>query len=156
MKRIWTLFISIVMLIGLSGCFFDEKPPPARAFFNKTSAYGMQYHIILYDPASNGGTHTMKHQSWTYSPFHIYTDRLGTLTGEDVIFKNLDECPPPFEENGQNNSDIHLSITKDTINISGVKGGIFNGTYKVETSPPSSWGIEIDKGATWLCKEFSH
>jgi len=152
MKRILFLLISLLMLMLLISCNCNEKKPPARAFFNKTSAYGMQYHITLYEPASNGGTHTMKCQSWTYSPFHIYTDRLGTLTGEDVIFKNLDECPPPFEENGQNNSDIHLSITKHTINISGVNGGIFNGTYKVETSSPSSWGIEIDKGATWLCK----
>jgi len=43
MKRIWTLLISIMMLIGLSGCNCNDKKPPHRALYNKTSNYGMQH-----------------------------------------------------------------------------------------------------------------
>lgn len=106
----------------------------------------MQYHIILYQPSYGGGTHSFKCGSWSYSPFHVFTDRLGTLRGDEVIIKSIDMAEPPYVDHGQNLSDIRLVITKNTIQITGVKGGVYNGTYKVETSSPDSWGVPIEQG----------
>ena len=146
MKRILFLLISLLMLMLLISCNCNEKKPPARAFFNKTSAYGMQYHITLYQPSYGGGTHSFKCGSWSYSPFHIFTDKLGKLKGDEVIIKSIDMAEPPYVDHGQNLNDISLVITKKTISISGVKGGVYNGTYTVETSSPDSWGVPIEEG----------
>ena len=142
MKKIM-LTMSIVMMILLSACCNDKKPPH-RAFYNKTSQYGMQYHITLYQPSYGGGTHSFKCGSWSYSPFHVFTARLGVLRGDEVIIKSLDMGLPPYY--GQDPSEISLVIGKDTIKISGVNGGVYNGTYKVETTSPDSWGVSIEKG----------
>jgi len=52
----------------------------------------------------------------------------------------------PFEENGQNMNDIRMIVTNQAVQIQGVKGGILNGTYKVETTSPDSWDVPIEKG----------
>jgi len=62
MKKI-ILGMSILMMILLSACCNDKKPPH-RAIYSKTSGYGMQYHIVLYEPTSGGATHSIKCQSW--------------------------------------------------------------------------------------------
>ena len=130
-------------MILLSACCNDKKPPH-RAIYSKMSGYGMQYHIVLYQPSYGGGTHSFKCGSWSYSPFHVFTDRLGVLRGDEVIIKSLDMGLPPYY--GQDPSEISLVIGKDTIKISGVNGGVYNGTYKVETTSPDSWGVPIEKG----------
>ena len=127
-------------------CTCNEKEPLARAFYNKTSQYGMQYHITLYQPSYGGGTHSLKCGSWSYSPFHVFTDRLGALRGDEVIIKSIDMAEPPYVDYGQNLSEISLLIGKDTVTISGVKGGVYNGTYEVETTSLDSWGVPIEKG----------
>lgn len=152
MKGIWVVVIGIVIIIGLNGCSCNEEKPPRRAIFNKTSDYSMQYHIILYEPSYGGGTHSFKCGSWSYSPFHIFTDRLGTLREDEVIIKSIDMAEPPYVDDGQDLGDIGLLITRDTIKITGVKGGVYDGTYKVETTSPDSWGIPIDQGV-YLPKE---
>jgi len=145
MKRILFLLISLLMLMLLISCNCNEKKPPARAFFNKTSAYGMQYHITLYQPSYGGGTHSFKCGSWSYSPFHVFTDRLGTLKGDEVIIKGMGMSEPPYVDYGQVLNDINLLITRDTVKITGVKGEVYNGVYKVETSSPDSWGVPINE-----------
>jgi len=146
MKRILFLLISLLMLMLLQSCCSSGNKPPRRAIYSQTSGYGMQYHIILYQPSYRGGTHIPTCGSWEYSPFHVFTDKLGKLKGNDVIIKSLDMAEPPYVDHGQNLNDISLMITKKTISISGVKGGVYNGTYTVETSSPDSWGVPIVKG----------
>ncbi|RUM76858.1 MAG: hypothetical protein DSZ12_01150 [Sulfurovum sp.] len=145
MKRILFLLISLLMLMLLISCNCNEKKPPARAFFNKTSAYGMQYHITLYQLSYGGGTHSFKCGSWSYSPFHVFTDRLGTLKGDEVIIKGMGMSEPPYVDYRQVLNDINLLITRDTVKITGVKGEVYNGVYKVETSSSDSWGVPINE-----------
>ena len=147
MKKIGIIFIGIILLFG---CACGDKKPPQRALYKKDNISGMQYHIVLYEPFGTGGAHSIKCGSWEYVPTHIYTDKLGTMNGNDVIWKNLDEMDYPFEQNGQNIRDVHLIISKDKITIQGFnyKSGLntMNGTYKVETTSPDSWGVPIVKG----------
>jgi len=154
MKTIWTLLISIMMSIGLSGCTCNDKKPPHRAFYNKTSNYGMQYHITLYEAFQDGGAHSIQCGDWHYIPTHIYTDRLGVIEGDEIIWKNLDGQEFPFEENGMSASEVHLNITKKSIEVQGFtyKSGndTMNGTYRVEVSSPDSWGVPIVKGIPLL------
>ena len=147
MKKMITIISSLLMIVLLSACTCGKKKPPHRAIYSQESGYGMQYHIILYQPSYGGATHSFRCGSWTYSEFHIYTDNLGAMKGDDVIWKNggghFDGLP--FSKNGQQMHDINLVITKNNIQISGVKGNIFNGKYRVETSSPDSWGIRITR-----------
>jgi len=148
MKKIM-LTMSILIMILLSACCNDKKPPH-RAIYSKTSGYEMQYHIILYEPFSDGGGHSIKCGSWHYIPTHIYTDKLGSLNGTEIIWKNLDGDDFPFATGGQNSSDIHVVIQNNTIKVQGFsyKSGndTMNGTYKIETTSPDSWGVPIVKG----------
>jgi len=129
--------------LNISCC--NDKKPPNRAIYSQTSGYGMQYHIILYQPSYGGGTHSFKCGSWSYSPFHVFTDRLGTLKGDEVIIKGMGMSEPPYVDHGQVLNDINLLITRDTVKITGVKGEVYNGVYKIETSSPDSWGVPIDE-----------
>jgi len=144
MKKILVIMSAILTMIILVSCCNDKKPP-RRAIYSQTSGYGMQYHIILYQPSYGGGTHSFKCGSWSYSPFHVFTDRLGTLKGDEVIIKGMGMSEPPYVDYGQVLNDINLLITRDTVKITGVKGEVYNGVYKVETSSPDSWGVPIDE-----------
>jgi len=146
MKTLLMLTMSVVVLLTITSCTCNEKKPLERAFYNETSKYGMQYHITLYQPSYGGGTHSFKCGSWSYSPFHVFTDRLGILRGDEVIIKSIDMVEPPYVDHGQNLGDISLIISRDMVKISGVNGGVYNGTYKVETTSPNSWGVPIEQG----------
>lgn len=149
MKKILTIVSVMLAMMILVSCCSDKKPPH-RAIYSQTSGHDMQYHIILYEPFSDGGAHSLKCGSWNYIPTHIYTDNLGELRGDEVIWKNLDGQDFPFEERGQASHDIYLNITLNTIEIKGFsyKSGndTMNSSYKVETSSPDSWGIPIVQG----------
>ncbi|RUM71190.1 MAG: hypothetical protein DSZ08_03385, partial [Sulfurovum sp.] len=88
MKKI-VLFI--IMILGVVGCGTNcFSKPPNRAYFHQTGGYGMQYHISIYMPtALSPHSPTLKCSEYEYAKIDFYTDDLGQISGDRVIWKNL-------------------------------------------------------------------
>jgi len=139
--------LSLIMILGLIGCGINCKSkPPKRAVLSQNPANGMRYHFVMYEPVGNAGhTPTLKCTKYEYGKSHIYVDDLGSVSGDLVLWMALYQ--------GQTSDMIPLDIKKNAtfvfgesqISITGLSGGYeyLNGTWKIETSSPNSWGIPI-------------
>jgi len=148
MKFFLTIIGSIMIAMGLIGCIGCDSKPPKRAYQHKNGGLGMQYHYVIFEP-SGELSHSPGCTKYEYIPLHIYVDDIGTVSGDSVVWKNPEGNEVPFEEQGENEKNIVLLITKDKIIVSGFLNGYknLNGTYQIETSSPDSWGVSI--GGNW-------
>jgi len=145
MKKIVLL---IVMILGIGGCINCPSIPPKRAILHKAGGMGMQYHFTLYFP-EEGNSHspTLKCPKQDYLVSNIYTDDLGVVKRDNLIWNIrlfADEYRPiPESEAIQKHTT--LIFTKKDVTIQGLTGDFetYNGTYKIETSSPSSWDVEL-------------
>ena len=141
MKKI---VLTTMMILGLIGCGVNcPSKPPRRAVFHENGDRGMMYHITIYIPYGQL-SHSPQCTQYSYIPIHIYADSLGTLRGDEVIWDNGYGQDLPFQDNGDKKENIVLNISKEKIVIKGFRDNHQNGTYKVETSSPDSWGVPID------------
>lgn len=137
-KKILLIFVVSFGLIGCGvGC---SNKPPKRAVMHENSGYGMTYHFSIYIPVS-GLSHSAKCSEYEYSKIDIYTDDLGTTTGDRVIWKSL-YGDLAFVDYGENPANITLSFSNEKVVISGWSS-INDGTYKIENTSPNSWGVPI-------------
>jgi len=139
--------IIISILIGLSllaiGCSVDcGSKPPKRAIKHKSGGMNMQYHFTIYVPG-RGVQHSAKCAPWTYGPIEIYSDNLGALLGDEVLWNNI-YGEVSFVDNGVDPHNIKLNLSETQISIQGM-GNQHDGTYKVEITSPDSWGVPIDR-----------
>jgi len=135
-----------LMIIGfyLAGCGVNcSGEPPKRAYSHQGGGYGMQYHISLYPPYASL-SHALKCNEYEYLVIHIYTDDLGDIRGDRVIWKNNDGYDIPFDDNGDSKENITLMLSQKQIVVTGFKNNRDNGTYKVDDGPPDSWGVPIN------------
>jgi hypothetical protein len=135
--------LSFIMVLGLIGCGINcSGKPPKRAYIHQVGGYSMQYHYSIYIPsAKSGHSPSVKCSEYEYSKIDIYTDDLENVRGDAVIWKSL-YGDLAFEDYGENPANITLDFSTEKVIISGWSS-INDGTYKVETSSPDSWGIPI-------------
>ena len=145
MKKIIISFGILIMMCLVVGCGINcPSKPPKRAYFFNGGGYGMSYHVAAYRPASQLSHNPTACTKYEYISFHIYFDEYGTFNGDEIVWKNFQGGDIPFVENGEVQSNITITISKDKIVIKGFRNQIENGTYKIETSSPDSWGVPID------------
>ncbi|RUM71191.1 MAG: hypothetical protein DSZ08_03390 [Sulfurovum sp.] len=146
MKKIVLL---IIMILGIVGCSVNcPDKPPRRAYMHNNGGMGMRYHFTLYYP-DQGNSHSpnLKCPKNEYTITHLYTDDLGTVKRNDLIWTmkwvGNEYKEIPLDSTVRKN--IQFTFTQSTITVQGVTGDLvhLNGTYKIETSPPSSWGVEL-------------
>ena len=85
-KRIIFLVLAGLILVG---CGVNCKgEPPKKAKYVEGGGYGMQYHFILYYPQGDAAhTPSLKCTKYTYTPYDVYTDDLGRVSGANVIWR---------------------------------------------------------------------
>ena len=142
MKKILLL---IIIGFGIIGCGINcSGKPPKRAYFHQDKGYDMRYHISLYFSAPIGShSVSVKCTEYEYVAIHIYVDDVGVVKGDSIIWKNGRGDEFPLEENGDQGENITVGITNDTVTVNGFQDNKINGTYKVETTSPDSWGEVI-------------
>ena len=143
-KRIIFLVLAGLFLVS---CGINCKgEPPKRAILNQNIEYGMNYHFVMYEPVGDAGhTPSPKCTKYEYGKSHIYVDDLGRVNGDSVIWiasyqgQTSDMIPSDIKKNA------YFVFSKNEITIDGLSGGYeyLNGTWKIETSSPSSWGVPI-------------
>jgi hypothetical protein len=134
MKRVYIVISSIILIFGLISCSVcGEKEPPRRATISNAGGYGMRYHITLQVP-SVLQSHSSPCTKYEYIDIHIYVDNLENFRDDEVIWKNFDFQDFPFEENGQNTTDIGVSIQSNNVTLKGLGSPYehLNGTYFLE------------------------
>ena len=140
MKKIllWT-----VICFGIVGCGMNcSGEPPKRAYNHQGGGYGMRYHYSIYIPSAlSGHSPSVKCTKYEYAKIDIYTDDLGTITGDKVIWNNL-YGEVAFQDYGEDPKNITLHFSNEAVTISGWSSAN-NGVYKIETTPPESWGVPI-------------
>ena len=140
MKKIVSLLIGICFLFAGCGIVCGSKPPK-RAYLFNDSGYGMPYHAAVYRPASELSHNPATCTKYEYYSFQLYFDHYGTLNGDEIIWKNFQGGEIPFVENGEVQSNITVTITKDKITISGFNDNTNNGEYPIEKLGPETWGV---------------
>jgi len=85
---------------------------------------------------------TLKCSEYVYSKIDFYTDDLGQINGDKVIWKNS-YGDVNFSDYGEDPAKIRLYFSKEKVAVSGWNS-YNDGTYKVETTSPDSWGVPID------------
>jgi len=143
MKKILTVLISMILIIGLTACGSNKKEEhiPKRATIDANGGYGMNYHVILFMPVSGGGY-------ISYVSIDLYMDDLGSHRGDEILWKNYLGDDLAIEESGENLTHIRVNVDAKTVNVTGYTLDGFrmiNGNYKVETSSLDSWGIPTDR-----------
>ena len=138
MKKI--LFF-IMISLGFVSCGVNcSGVPPKRAIMHESGGYDMTYYFSIYIPVS-GLSHSPSCPKYEYAKIDIYTDDLGMITGDKVIWKSL-YGDLAFEDYGEDPENITLQLSNEKVIISGWSR-INDGTYKVEISSPDSWGVPI-------------
>lgn len=138
----------IAILLGLTGCINCPSKPPKRAILHKTGGMGMQYHFTLYFPVEgNSHSSTLKCPKQEYLVSYIYTDDLGAVKRDDLIWniRLVADEYRPIPESEAIQKQTTLIFTKKDVTVQGLTGDFkpYNGTYKIETSSPESWGINL-------------
>lgn len=141
MKKILMVLSSLILIFGLIGCGSHKKKIiPNRATVDVNGGYGMQYHVAIYMLEYPGG------QPY-YVRVNIYMDYLGTVKGNDILWKNYNGDDSALEEGGEDLSNVRVIINEDIVEVQGfVQEGYadINGKYTIETSSPDSWGVPYD------------
>jgi len=146
MKKILILMASIFVALGLIGCLgCGDKKPSRRAYIHQGGGYGMQYHIAYYYPFASL-SHGSPCTKYEYVTTHMYMDHLGTLTGDEIVWKNFEGGDIPFGERGESIDNIRISIDSNIVKVDGLVSGYKdeNGIYKIETTSPDSWDTPIE------------
>jgi len=146
MKKIILL---MSMLLGLIGCGINcPEKPLKRAFMHQSGGMGMQYYFTLYLPMEgNSHSATFKCPKQEYQVTHVYTDDLGSVKRDNLIWKirlyGNEYRPIPEMDVAQRQSTL-IFTNKDVI-VQGLTGDFeaYNGTYKIEVTSPDSWGIDL-------------
>jgi len=135
------LIVIGLIILGLTACGINcSGKPPKRAYIHSTGGMGMQYHVSIYIPGS-GVQHSPRCPSYDYAKIDIYTDSLGNLRGDEVIWNNS-YGEVGFTDYGIDPKNIQLLLSSDKVVVTHWDD-VHNGTYKVETSSPASWGVSI-------------
>lgn len=141
-KMIKKLLLLLAIGLGLISCGTDcLNKPPNRAYIHESSGYDMTYHFSIYIPSSGISHNPTDCTEYEYAKIDIYTDDMGTITGDKVIWNNL-YGEVAFQDYGVDPANITLNFLNKAVTISGWDR-YHNGTYKVETSSPDSWGTPI-------------
>jgi len=136
----------IVLLIGMMfaivGCGTNcgDKPKDHRAYYFKNGGNGMAHHIGIYTVLSNvSHSPSLKCPKYSYVGQHIYTDKLGTVHGDEVIMKSSEGYDFVLDKN------VVFYLTPKTIKIRGIQDPPeINTDYIVDTQEPNSWGVPIE------------
>jgi len=123
----------VVLILGLAGCSSGcPNEPPKKATISPGQL--MQYHITLYAPygqLSHSGAGCTQYE---YLIIHIYTDRLGTMRGDEALwrYENGDELN--LSEVGENAHNVQLNISQSSVDVSGFRATFEreNGHYPVQ------------------------
>jgi len=145
MKKIMIFLGVLAMLCLVVGCAVNcPSLPPKRAIMHNTGGMGMRYHFTLYEPVE-GYAHTpsAKCPKQEYLPSQVYTDDLGVVNRNNLIWISFYNEEIPFDEAMKRNT--QFIFTKESVTIQGLTGDFqdLNGVYKIETTPPSSWSVSI-------------
>jgi len=105
----------------------------------------MMYHLGIFPPYGNLSHSSGVCTQYVYASSHLYMDKNhGTLRGDEIVWKNIFGEDLPIEERGGILSDIRVTISKDSVTISRSSLESDNGIYKIESTPPNSWGVLIN------------
>ena len=136
MKKI---ILMLVLLFGLISCGINcPSKLEARAYYYQGKSSMMTYHIGLFFPLSSSShSPSLKCPRISYLKLDVYTDKLGNVNGDEVIFEdhgyryNLDQS-------------VKFFFGKDEVRVNNISDPNVDGIYKVERSSPNSWGVPID------------
>lgn len=143
-KRILILIFSSLLLVGCGVVCKDE--PPKRAVMQENGGMGMQYHFVLYEPVGDAGhTPSLKCTNYEYGRSHLYTDSLGVVQGDAIIWEayHQGESASMLPEDIQNHTSFIFSKSAVTIKGATEAYSYLNGEWRIETSSPNSWGVPI-------------
>ena len=145
MKKIIIGLSILAMMCLVVGCGVNcPSEPPKRAYFYKNGAYGMTYHLGIFPPYGEL-SHSGGCTKYDYASSHLYMDKNhGEIRGDEIVWKNIFGEELPLEERGGVLSNISVTISNDSVTISGSPFESDNGVYKIETTPPNSWGVPIN------------
>jgi len=129
-KRI--VFLALAGLI-LVGCGVNCKSePPRKSEYIQGGGYGMVHHFRLYDPQGDAGhTPSLKCTQYTYTKTDLYSDDLGNVTADEIVWIDLrGNNAYPAEQKNQ----MKIYLSKNKVIISGHTGeyAYLNGTYPVK------------------------
>ncbi len=136
------MLLYLAIGLGLIGCGTEcLNKPPKRAFVHANGGYNMIYHVSIYIPTSGISHNPTDCTGYEYAKIDIYTDDMGTVTGDKVIWKSL-YGDVGFKDYGVDPANITLVFSNKSVVIAGWDR-YHNGTYKIETTSPDSWGVPI-------------
>ena len=99
------------------GCGINCKDsPPRKAEYIQGGGYGMTHHFKLYDVRGDAGHTPGRCTNFEYITTDLYVDDFGTLTADDVIWRDV-RGYVLYPENQKNK--IRFYVSKDKIIISG-------------------------------------
>jgi len=128
-KRI--VFLALAGLI-LVGCGVNCKSePPRKAEYIQGGGYGMIHHFKIYDIRGDAGHTPGRCTNYEYITTDLYVDDFGTLTADEVIWRDVrGTIELPVEQ--KNN--VRFYVSKDKIIMSGFITDYVgnNGTYLVK------------------------
>jgi len=141
MKKIVLLIIMIFVIVSCG--VTCPSAPQKRAYFHQSNEYNMRYHISIYLPtALSPHSPTVKCSEYEYSKIDLYTDDLGEVRGDRLIWKSI-YGDVNFSDYGENPANIMVYFSKEKVVITGWNTND-DGTYKVETTSPDNWGVPIN------------
>jgi len=76
---------------------------------------------------------------------HFYTNSIETQYADEVIWRTYSDDEVPFEEGGEQLSQVLIVFDDKQIVLSGfvdMYRGL-NGSYQIETTSPESWEISV-------------
>ena len=113
-------FLAVIFLIlfALAGCAetFSKSNTQNFAVKDNNGGYGMRYHFIIETHNNISDMHNPLSAFVLITHYHIYTDNLGSVTGDKILFAKHDNTRP---QRLRNNS--LFRFTKKYISIDGLK-----------------------------------
>ena len=112
------LTVAILILFALVGCAETLNKPNIRNFAAKDNkgGYGMKYHFIIETHNNISDMHNPFSTFVLTTHYHIYTDSLGSVTGDKILFAKHDNVTP----RRLSNSSL-FKFDKNYISIDGLK-----------------------------------
>ena len=88
--------ITITLIFNLMGCANSSKHVPFNNFVVKdiSSQYGMKYHFILETKDKISDMHNPLSKFSLITHYHIYTNSLGKISGDKLLFSKYDNTQP--------------------------------------------------------------
>jgi len=88
--------IILTIILNLTGCTSSSKKLIQNNFIVKSISkdYGMKYHFVLQTTNKISNMHNPFSKFYLITHYHIYTNSLGKVSGDKILFSKYDNTSP--------------------------------------------------------------